>query len=271
MSKNRRQSKPKTSGRRNTTPAEVTPNATPPVSAAGPQSNHAADNGQARKDGQHLKAAVANPGAVEVPDTPIQTGDVPITEIPEVNLDPDAGEGGRLVSQDPALMTVAINKPTPHIWVRFFPERTLRTVLLGYKPSVDSSPDWHYVVPELQAGLKMSQVNVYLVADITGGSAVPFLWIVPATEFSPYFNAVQRLLAKGVGYVRSHAFRFAKVNLKARDCDVYERDIGPDDPEPVLPSRPVGKLLPEALKTDRLIRSPSHPVYHSLTAGRKLS
>jgi hypothetical protein len=78
-------------------------------------------------------------------------------------------------------------------------------------------------------------------------------------------------MAKGMDYVKAHCFRFARVNLKARDCEVYERDVGPDDPEPVLPSRPVGRLLPEALKADRLIRSPSHPVYHSLMAGRKLS
>jgi hypothetical protein len=219
-----------------------------------------------------VRDAVANPGTVEIPEATIQPQQAsPVLEIPESDLDPDANESGEPLEQDPALMTVALDRPGPHSWIQLFPDKILRTVLLGYKAEKNASPVWHYVIPELQKGLQkeLKQVRALLVFDASGPGE-PFLWVVPESDFSPYFNAIQNCLAKGEAFVKTHLFRFAKAELRKRNCDVRVRARTPDDPEPVLPSRPISKLLPEALKQDRLITSASHPVYVSLMSGGRL-
>jgi hypothetical protein len=220
-------------------------------------------------DGAQLREAMNTPGVVEITETPIEPKAGPVLEIPEASL--DAGEGGDPLDQDPALMSVAIDRPGPHSWVQIFPDKVLRTVLLAYKPDSNGSPEFHYIVPELQKGLQkeLKQVRIHLLFD-TNGPGVPFLWIVPETNFSPYYNALMLILSKGEAYLRDHLFRFAKAELKAKTCDVRVRGRGPDDPQPILPSRPISKLLPEALKQERIITSASHPVYVSLMSGGRL-
>jgi hypothetical protein len=225
----------------------------------------------ASKDAALLQHAVRTPGVVEIPEAIITPKTVPVLEIPEANLDPDLDESGDPLEQDPALMTVAIDRPGPHSWVQLFPDRVLRTVLLGYKPQKNSNPEYHYVIPELQKGVQkeLKQVRVHLIFD-TSGPGEAFLWIVPETEFSPYYNSLMLILSKGEAYVKDHLFRFVKADLKKRSCDIRVRDRTPEDLEPILPSRPISQLLPEALKPDRLITATSHPVYASLMSGGRL-
>jgi hypothetical protein len=232
------------------------------------------NNGEAIADRDQalLGDALAQPGIAEIPPAEINTQPVPILEIPAANLDPGQEDAGEPLEIDPALMTVTIDRPGPHSWVQLFPERMLRTVLLGYKPQKNGSPDFHYVIPELQRPLQrdMKQVQVHLIFD-AGGAGECFLWIVPESEYSPYHNAVAMIRARGDVYLRDHLFRFAKAELKKRTCDVRVRSRSSDDPVAILPSRPISQLLPEALKTDRIISSTAHPVYVVLTAGGRLS
>jgi hypothetical protein len=218
-----------------------------------------------------LKEAVDNPGVAEIPEVVAQPGAGPLLEIPAMDLDPDRGDAGEPLQLDPALMTVAIDRPGPHSWVQLFPDRVLRTVLLAHKPDRNGSPVYHYVTPELQSAVKkdLKQVQIYLVYD-TSGPGEAYLWIVPESEFSPYFNAVQQVLARGESIVKDHFVRFVNAEKRGRTCDVRVRPRGPDDPAPVLPSRPISQLLPEALGKDRIISAVSHPVYVSLTAGGRL-
>jgi hypothetical protein len=240
------------------------------------------DNGEALKattpppadearDAQLLQEAVNDPGVAEIPEAKAQAGPMQVTEIPSVVLDPDSAESGQPLEQDPALMTVSLGRPSPHGWVRVYPAHFLRTVLLAYKPHRDSSPEYHYVIPELQGPLQkeLKQVRVYLLSE-----AVPagefFLWIVGETEFSPYHNGMMRLLAKGPEFVKAHKFLFGRAELKQRSCPLSFKALGPDDPDPTPPSRPISLLLPEALRRERIITTTSHPVYLSLTSGKVL-
>jgi hypothetical protein len=194
-----------------------------------------------------------------------------VLEIPAASLDPCHDADGEPLVLDPALMTVTIDRPGPHSWIQMFPGLVLSTVLLPYKPRKDASPDYHYVISELQPSLlrELKQVQVHLVFDASGAGE-SFLWILPQTEFSPYYNAVARVLANGDTYLRDHLFRFAKAELRKRNCDVRVRDRLPDDLVANLPTRPISRLLPEALKPERIINSTNHPVYVALTAGGRL-
>jgi hypothetical protein len=228
---------------------------------------------QEELDARHLKEAVENPGVPEIPDEPLTAGPVPVLEIPQEDLTPDAAEGGEPLPADPALMTVSVGRPGPTTFVRVYPGRTLRTVLLPYKRKRDDSPDYHWVTPELREPLQrhLRQVNVYLLAE-AAEDGESFLWIVPESDFSPYHNGMARVLAMGAEYIRTHLFLFYMKDTGSRKkcCDLEQRLIQPVDVEPLLPSRSVGALLPEALKADRLIRDTSHPVYVNLTSGRRL-
>jgi hypothetical protein len=223
------------------------------------------------RDSTLLRDALDRPGIIEIPPSEINQQPAPVLEIPAANLDPDQGDDGEPLVIDPALITVSIDRPGPHSWVQLFPERMLRTVLLAYKPAKDASPEFHYVIPELQRPLQrdLKQVQVHLLFDASGAGEC-FLWIVPESELSPYHNAVAMVRAKGDAYLHDHLFRFAKAELKKRNCDVRVRPRSPDDPVAVVPSRPLSQLLPEALKAERIVNSTAHPVYAALTAGGRL-
>jgi hypothetical protein len=212
---------------------------------------------------------VQNPGVVEIPDERPEVITGPVIEIPEEHLDTAAGDAGQLLGADPAVLTVALGKPHAYSPIRLFPERRLETVLLDHRETKDGSSVWHYVMPELRKPLKkyLRNVRVELVFD-TGGRGEPFLWIVPVSDRSPYYAALSRALSYGKEFVATHKFRFEFVDVKR--VDVHVHDLEPDDPEPVLPSRPLSLLLPEALKAERIIRAPGHPVFHQLTSGRLL-
>jgi hypothetical protein len=239
------------------------------IPATAPNNN---GDSTAERDNALLREALAKPGIAEIPPMQITTQRAPVLEIPAASLDPGQGDDGEPLAIDPALMTVPIDRPGPHSWIQIFPEHMLRTVLLPYKPQKDASPEYHFVIPELQPPVQrdLKQVHVHLVFDASGPGE-SFLWILPESEFSPYYNAVARVLAKGDTYLRDRLFRFAKAELKKRDCDVRVRRRLPDDPDAVLPSRPISQLLPEALKTERIINTTAHPVYVALTAGGRLS
>jgi hypothetical protein len=77
-----------------------------------------------------LNEAIANPGAAEVPETPIDVGAASVQEVPAADTDPDAGEDGEVLEVDPALIPTPIEKPSPDIEVLVYPKLYLRTQLL---------------------------------------------------------------------------------------------------------------------------------------------
>jgi hypothetical protein len=220
-------------------------------------------------DAAALEKAVANPGAVEITDEPPRT--TPPVEIPSENLTPSAGFSGQRLEANPATMMAEVSRPGPQSWIALLPDRTLRTVMLAHKPQRNGSPNYLWVAPDLRGQLQkyLKQVCVHLVFD-TGGQGEPFLWIVPETAFSPYFAAVSDVLSRGPEFVRKHLFQFV-LEAGARRVEIGQREWQDDDPEMVLPSRPVGQLLPEALKAERLILTTDHPVYRALTMGRRMA
>jgi hypothetical protein len=225
---------------------------------------------QEARDAELLKQAMDNPGVAEMPEEEIQTDTPPLLEIPEETGGPDADESGEDVEQDPALITVPIDRPAPHAWHRLYPDRVWKGVLLAYKPKKTRSAEWYYVTKELRKPVQkdLRPVRVHLVADVSGGEL--FLWILPQSDMSPYFNAIMKIFAKGDQYVCEHLFRFPTADLE-KGCNPRQKPVGPDDVVPVLPSRPLSVLLPEALRQERQILTTAHPIYQSLTAGGKVS
>ena len=223
-----------------------------------------------KRDVQHVQEAIANPGAFEIPDSGITKGVVKPLEIPEV-LGGSQGNVGQLLDVDPALLGTKLGRPSPHLWVRLYRDRILRTELLAFKPRRDGSADHYYVAPELQKALArhLKPVLVLLVGEL-GEEGDTFLWIVSATTFSPYYNAAQRILALSDKCLNEWKFLIPTAVIGKRDCDVRQDLIAPDDPDVVLPSRSVGLLLYEALSPQRVISDTGHPVYRSLMSGRKL-
>jgi hypothetical protein len=227
-------------------------------------------NGAAEYAAQQVRDALANPGVVEIPERKIDPASVHVSEIGERVLE-DADDGGTPVMLDPALIVVPIGRPTQFSWLQLYPDRMLSTPLLPYKPTQDSSPDYHFVAPELEAPLReyLKQVNVHLVWDASGGGSC-FLWLILQSTFSPYYLTMQRALALGPEFVATHLFNFGKANLRVKSCPLKQREPRPSDPTVVLPSRPVSQLLPEALGPDHWITSTSHPVYAAVTAGSRV-
>jgi hypothetical protein len=222
-----------------------------------------------------LKEAKENPGSAkisEIPEREIGPGRDHVTEIKPRELDPGVAESGQVLFIPPAIMTVSLGRPNPDGFVQLHPERSLHTALVAYKSRKDASAEFYYVVPGLEGPLQKNllRVNVHLVSSLDDDCGV-FLWIVLASEFSPYHNSVQRILAQGEGWTKHNKVRFMQVVKKERRCLLLSDPIGPDDPKPVLPSRPVSVLLPEALREEeRIIADTSHPVYRALTRGRAL-
>jgi hypothetical protein len=241
----------------------------PPVNP--PDNGEHVPNDTGDQNARHLQEAVANPGVAEIPEEEIQTDTPPLLEIPEETEGPGTDESGGPVEQDPALITVSIDRPAPHAWHRLYPDRVWKGVLLAYKPKKTRPPEWYYVAPGLRKPVQkdLRPVKVYLVADVSNGGEL-FLWILPQSDMSPYYNAVQKIFAKGDQYVLSHVFRFPTADLE-KGCHPRQDPVGPDTPVPVLPSRPITSLLPEALKLERQILTTAHPIYQSLTAGGKVS
>jgi hypothetical protein len=249
---------------------KLQPDATPSDPAT-PASNHVG-NGQDGKDAQLLKEAVANPGAAEVPDAPIQAGDIPVMEVPAADTDPDAGEDGEVLEADPALITTPIEQPSPDIEVLVYPELSLRAQLLKYGADKNDRAEWYFVHRELAPALahRLRFVRVYLLAEL---SYLPrcFLWPVLESTRSPYHNCMTtKVLARGDEFVRQHKFLFEAAQKGEKASKVRAILRSPDDPVPTLPTRSIGKLLYEALLPERVINSTAHPVYQKLTAGRAL-
>jgi hypothetical protein len=145
---------------------------------------------------------------------------------------------------------------------------------LAHKPGREASAEYYYVVPELEKYVKddLKNVMVLLVADMNA-AAESFLWVVPVSDQSPYYNAVALILKQGKAALEKYVYQVKTADIKSRTkmAPVSHRLRNPNDPIPVLPSRPIGVLLAEALGSDRIIRTPDHPVFVALTSGSKLS
>jgi len=217
--------------------------------------------------GRLVRESIDGPPLPPILERQLNADGVRVTEIGERILEGE-DDGGTAVPVDPAILTVTISRPTEFSWVRLFPARKLSVPLLPYKTTRDSVPDPHYVIPELEAPVRsyLKQFEVHLVWD-AGGAGTAFLWLVPRSPLSPYYNALNRALALGDKFVASHLFSFGKADLKTKTCLLKQRSPKPNDPTEVLPSRHLSLLLPEALGADRIISSTSHPVYMALTAG----
>jgi hypothetical protein len=219
---------------------------------------------------QQVRDAIAKPGTIVIPERNLNPASIPVPEIAPRVLG-NTPDGGSPMPVNPALLVVPIGRPTEFSWVRLYPKRMLSTALLPYKPGPNESPDYHYVPAELEGLLLqyLKQVHVHLVWDASGTGSC-YLWIIPQSTYSPYYVTMQRALATGDEFVDTHLFNFGKANLKAKSCPLKHRDPRSTDPAVLLPSRPVGQLLPEALGPDRLITSTAHPIYVALTAGSPL-
>src|SRR5262245_60366222 len=113
---------------------------------------------------------------VEIPPEEIRPGAGALLIIPEETLDPSADDGGEPLEADPALMTVKLERPAPHSWVRLFPERSMRTVLLAHQPVQGRSAEYDYIAPELRGLVQqhLKPVIVYLEYDDSNHHS--FLW-----------------------------------------------------------------------------------------------
>jgi hypothetical protein len=233
----------------------------------------AGQDGQAPpRDEILLHEAVTHPGAEPIVEERLEPGKGDVREIVEERLEP--GDAGTPVEMDPALITVETDKPGPHSWIQVFSALKLTTILLAYRPQRNRSADFYFIAKELRESVKkdLRNVLVLLVADVNGDGTL-FLWLIPETPYSPYYNSVMQILALGKATLDAEVFRFEKIEAgsRVRQCPMRHRLRTPDDPTPILPSRPIGRLLYEALKlAGRVIEDTAHPVYVSLASGSKL-
>jgi hypothetical protein len=220
---------------------------------------------------QQVRDAIAKPSVPEIVPRTLNPSGGRVTEIGARTKGEAPDDGSRPVVIDPAMMMAPISKPSEFSWLRLFPERTLTTLLLAYKVTQDSSADFYYVTEELEAPVSqfLKEVEVHLCWD-ANDKGFSFLWIFPRSSFSPYYNTMARALAMGKEFVDGHLFRFGKASIKSKTCSLEERLPRPTDPTMVVPTRSVSKLLPEALGLDRCITTATHPVYASVTAGRRV-
>jgi hypothetical protein len=230
----------------------------------------------ASKDEALLHEAVENPGSVEpsveeIPEAPMLDEDI-VPKIAECTLEND--DPGTEVPRPPESMSVKLGRPSPHLFVQFYPDRTLNTALLDFRRTRDSSAEYYFVPDaKLRSAVKkyLKNVKVLLVADMVAGSE-PFLWIVARSEMSPYYNTVSRILGQGDKALKDWVYRIGTPDVKnrARICPLRHRLRTPEDPTPILPSREIGVLLYEALGNERVIKAADHPVYEALIAGSDL-
>jgi hypothetical protein len=241
------------------------PSASTPPPATPPDGN-----GQPDRDAALLKDAVANPGGDSIPEEPLTTGGADI-EIPSESISPAAEPRGRRIDNDPATMVVALSKPTPNSWIQLFPDHVFDTVMYAYQPQRNQSPTYYYIEKSLRSVLRQNRfknVRVHLVYD-TNGEGEAFLWLLPLSDRSPYLAAVTEALSHGPKYVADNLFNFdytfgqSKVHLSAEPRK-------PTDPVAVLPARPLGRLLREAMG-DRYVATTGHPMWPVFTMGRRLS
>jgi hypothetical protein len=249
----------------------VEPDATPPPIAE--DTTGAIANGEqvTPQDVAQLKEALADPGGEAVPEVKLTEGPVTVMEVPEATLKPDEEDAGQPLEQDPAIMTVQLGRPTPSTWVQFHPGKSMICDLLAYQASRNSSPEYHFVADARLAkrfGKRMRQVTAYLCNDAEHPDDV-FLWLVTRSEMSPYHNAIASVLGRGEAFIRKHSVLFFDVDMQKKKCSIDHRPLDPDL-EPVLPTRPIGRLLYEALGADRVIKDSNHPIAKKLLGGRRL-
>jgi hypothetical protein len=218
-----------------------------------------------------LSKAISNPGTVKIEERGVTTDEVPITTIPERHDDPSEAHIGHELQIDAKLLTCSLDKPNPQIWFVWHHKRTLRTMLVQYKPTSKNSAEWYYIIPSLEQHVRsaLKPVNVHLLHNIAEGGE-PFLWVVHISEFSPYHNAMAKIASKGDAHIESNVFCL-ELPRGARMCSIRDDLRSPEDANITIPPRPVADLLAEALgSTDRIIKDASHPIFVSLTRGRRM-
>jgi hypothetical protein len=229
-----------------------------------------ADNGQP-DDATLLKDAVTNPGGGDIPEEPLTTGGADL-EIPTESISPAAEACGRRIDNDPATMCVSLSKPTANSWIQLFPDHVFDTVFYEHKPLRENSGTFYYVQGQtLRDALRphhFKNVRIYLAFDVIEDGEF-FLWQVSRSERSAYLTAVTSILSRGAKYVADNTFNFDYV-FGRNKVFVNVEPRKPTDPVAVLPTRPLGRLLREAMG-DRYIDSTDHPMWPVLTMGRRLS
>jgi hypothetical protein len=250
--------------------------AVPPQPSANDRDGHtrrrAAPPPEDARAARLIQKAVAQPGSAAVPERKIETAAPAVRSVPPRQLGEGGGDEGTFLTPDPATMTVTIDRPNPHSWVRFNTAHVLDTALLAYRERRDGAAEYYFVVSELEPAVlgSLKQVKVALVFD-TAAQGDCFLWIVPATPFSPYFCAMAFILAQGGEALGAGEYLVQAPVKRSQGCKVKHRLNDPDSPLTVWPSRPLGVLLYEALSPDHVIADPSHPIYRRLTTGRTLT
>jgi hypothetical protein len=226
-------------------------------------------------DGEELLAdAVANPGSCELP-PPLPDSDAPtsVDEIPDRDFDDMPGAGSE-VPDDPATMSVEMRRsPGTNTWFRIHPRRIWRGLLFAYKEEANRSAELFFVTPALEKtpGIREQLVpaTAVLCEDLNGvGEA--FIWLVPANEMSPYFKAMQKVLAKDATDPGKLKFLVYLPRGERKNCKVKVDYVDANDPHVTLPERSITKLLPEAIGQDHLILHKLHPVFVRQTRGRNI-
>jgi hypothetical protein len=188
-------------------PQQDTPAATPPPAPAD-------SNGEATLDpAGHLTRAVENPGVTITEDAAPASPGRPV-EILGDTSGPGAEDSGQPLEQDPELMVVQLERPNPHAWVAIIPEARLRVLMLPHKSDRSGTPTLYWISPELRRAVakELRPMLVQLMWDTASGGAA-FLWAIPDSELSPYFNSLSAILAKGGDFLKSHLFRFSRAEL----------------------------------------------------------
>jgi hypothetical protein len=230
--------------------------------------------GKAKNPSEHLDEAVENPGGAEVKPKARKNTKL-LDEIPTSST--RAGRRGRPLQVSPAVVNVRLDRPGEFSRLLFTRDDVEYFDLLAFQAGRDAPAEYYYVEESLQPAVRqhLRTMCVHLVADLNGRGDY-FLFMVPLSDRSPYYCAVQQILSYDDEFLKAHVFSVGKAYREKGDsgpmrCDVFVDDVGPDDPLPVKPSRPIAKLLAGALGSERIIQDPSHEVYHTLTSRRRLS
>lgn len=182
--------------------------------------------------------------------------------VPREDIDVDLEDGEELDLL--SLEAKKIRKPDRREWIILNRESQWVTRLLLHKARPDAiDTEYFYVDKNLRAPIQeeLKQVRVFLYYSVKVKSFA--LWIVHITPDNDWYESLNKLFERPMGFFASNAIRIIsdKSNNRYR---VKGKQVSLDV---AWPMKSTGELLGAALGADRIIDSADHPLYRELIEG----
>lgn len=242
--------------------------ASPPSSGVVEQDS--SDSAKSHENGEGVDVSTIR--SLEVPTVSpesgegIKVGAVKLMEVPAVPLGSYSPDG-----QDTDLshqVKPELRKPEPFEKFVLCVLQVLETVLLVLRTGVKGfEPRYYFVDPALQAEIAFALKSVVVIPWWSLRDRRWCLWVVNASEESPYFANLKPILEQPEEFYRGVSFTV----LSEKESSRYRfRKFSEARKFPADPGRPTGVMLGQAIGARGFIRDVSHPVYEQLIAGEEV-